>query len=117
MGLFSRRKTPTGPPQPFAFVVANVFSVPMRGVVFTGRVESGQVQPGQDAVLHLAGDERAVRVKSIDVRRRSAAAAGAGEEAGLYLDGITARDLPTVPGGDGSLIDSDAVAGTRLVSA
>ncbi|MDA3643968.1 hypothetical protein LZ318_32860 [Saccharopolyspora indica] len=58
-----------------------------------------------------------MRVKSIDVRRKSAAAAEAGEEAGVYLDGITARDLPTVPGGEGGLIDSDAVAGIRLVSA
>lgn len=58
-----------------------------------------------------------MQVKSIDVRRRSAAVAETGAEAGLYLDGITARDLPTVPGGDGSLIDSDVVVGIRLVSA
>ncbi|MGW1681535.1 hypothetical protein [Saccharopolyspora sp. NPDC002376] len=117
MGLFSRHKEPTGPPQPFEFVVETVFSVPMRGLVFTGRVESGQVQQGQDAVLHLPAGKHTVQVKSIDVRRRSAAVAGAGEEAGIYLDGVTANDLPLIPGGDGSRIDSDVVTGSKLISA
>ncbi|MER7010387.1 hypothetical protein ABT324_03015 [Saccharopolyspora sp. NPDC000359] len=117
MGLFSRREAPPGPTQPFEFVVEHVFAVPMRGLVFTGHVTSGQVQRGQDAVLHLPGGAHAVRVKRIDVRKRSASVVGTGAEAGLYLDSVSSNDLPSTPRGDSNLIDNDAIAGTRITSA
>ncbi|MFE7406495.1 hypothetical protein [Isoptericola sp. NPDC057559] len=118
MGIFSRRGAAAdGPHEPFELVVDTVFVVPTRGHVFTGTVTSGRVRVGQPAVLHLPSGEHAVTVSRIDVRRRKADVAEAGEEAGVYLGGLARGALPVVAGGEGSLIDAEALAGSRLVAA
>jgi len=123
MGIFSRRSSAADRPAgsfdaaPFELVVDTVFAVPTRGHVFTGTVTSGRVRVGQAAVLHLPTGEHAVTVTRVDVRRRKAGVAEAGTEAAVYLGGLGRGALPVVPGGDGSLVDAEAVAGSRLIAA
>lgn len=56
-------------------------------------------------------------VAGIEAKRRKRSVAVAGEEAGLYLDGITAADIPVVPGHDGSVQDNEAWRGSVVTSA
>ncbi|TBO55867.1 hypothetical protein EYS09_30970 [Streptomyces kasugaensis] len=122
MGIFSRRPAARdaagtdGPAGPFRFTVERVFAVPARGVVFTGTVTSGTVRVGQSAQLRLADGPRTVTVEAIDVRRRKRTGAAAGEEAGLYLAGFPAAEIPRVLGHGGAVQDDSALRGTEIVA-
>jgi selenocysteine-specific translation elongation factor len=111
------RRNRSGPPAgPFRFVLENAFVVPLRGVVVVGSVTEGTVVLGADAVALLPAGPREVTVRRIEVGRRKATVAGAGDQAGLYLDGLTAADLPTVPGAGGAVLDGAALAGVVVTS-
>jgi selenocysteine-specific translation elongation factor len=111
------RRNRSGPPAgPFRFVLENAFVVPLRGVVAVGSVAEGTVVLGADAVALLPDGAREVTVRRIEVHRRKAVAAGAGDQAGLYLDGLTAADLPTVPGAGDAVLDGAALAGVVVTS-
>ncbi|MFE0024370.1 EF-Tu/IF-2/RF-3 family GTPase [Amycolatopsis sp. NPDC059021] len=116
MGLFSRRRDPESPAEPFQFTVDKVFVVPVRGVVCTGTVTSGTVRVGQAARITLDEQSRSVTVSRIEAYGKKRSSAAAGEQAGLFLGGLTMGDVPTMPGHDGSLKDGDGLAGAQVVS-
>jgi len=116
MSLFSRRPA-NGPAGPFRFRISEVYQIPARGVVVTGTVVEGTVQTGANAVVHLPGGDRDVVVARIETGRRKRTSAEAGAEAGLYLSGLTAGDIPTVSGGDGRRQDNTGLGGVEVTSA
>ncbi|GAA4535076.1 EF-Tu/IF-2/RF-3 family GTPase [Amycolatopsis samaneae] len=116
MGLFSRRRDPESPAEPFQFTVDKVFVVPVRGVVCTGTVTSGTVRVGQAAKITLEDQSRSVTVSRIEAQGKKRSSAAAGEQAGLFLGGLTMADIPTIPGNDGSIKDGDALSGASVVS-
>ncbi|MEU3713813.1 hypothetical protein [Streptomyces catenulae] len=116
MGIFSRRGGAEPPPVtgPFRFTVTNVFVVPVRGVVFTGQVVSGAIRTGQRARLPLPTGPREATVAAIEVRRRKRGHAAEGEEAALYLDGVTAADLPRDLAAGGAVLDPGPLRGLEI---
>ncbi|MFF9481735.1 hypothetical protein [Streptomyces sp. NPDC014733] len=116
MGIFSRRGGTEPPPAagPFRFTVADVFVVPVRGVAFTGQVVSGAIRTGQRGLLPLPAGPREVTVKAIEVRRRRRDHAAEGEEAALYLTGVTAADLPRDLAAGGAVLDPGPLRGLEI---
>ncbi|MEV7973261.1 hypothetical protein [Cellulomonas sp. NPDC089187] len=115
MGLFRRRTVELQPQQPFTFEVTDVFTITGMGPVLTGRVLDGVMTKGQAAELHLPNGPRTVTVKRIESRRRKQEQVLAGAEAGVALDGLSAADIPTAPGGDYRVIDSAGLRGVQLI--
>ncbi|MGW1840746.1 hypothetical protein [Streptomyces sp. BBFR2] len=116
MGIFSRRGGDGPPPVtgPFRFTVAEVFVVPVRGVVFTGHVTSGAIRTGQRGSLPLPTGPREVTVTAIEVRRRRRDHAAEGEEAALHLAGVTAADLPRDLAAGGTVLDTRPLRGLEI---
>ncbi|BCJ35705.1 hypothetical protein Athai_32080 [Actinocatenispora thailandica] len=114
MRLRGHRTTP--PAGSFRFVLDNAFVVPLRGVVAVGSVVEGTVQVGAQAVIQLPDGPREVTVRRIEVGHRAATVAGAGDQAGLYLDGLTAANIPTAAGSGGTVIDGAALAGVVVTA-
>jgi translation elongation factor EF-Tu-like GTPase len=84
------------PPAPaiFAMKVEDVFSIAGRGTVVTGRIAAGSVRSGDRLVLRRAsGETRSCRVRGIEKFRKVLDSAGAGEDAGLLLDGLGKSDV------------------------
>lgn len=69
----------------FRLTVADVFVLKGRGLVATGRVESGTIRVGDEVTVDGG---RAVRVKAIEAFRRVMEEASAGDMVGLLLDGV-----------------------------
>jgi translation elongation factor EF-Tu-like GTPase len=115
MGLFRRRDVDLQPQQPFTFVVEDVFTITTVGHVLTGRVTSGVMTKGQAADLRLPGGARSVTIARIESRRRKQEQVAAGAEAGVVLDGLGPDDIPTKPGGEHRVLDSDGLRGVQLV--
>lgn len=94
----------------FKMTVEDVFVIRNRGVVATGRVESGTLRVG-DAV-HINGGATA-RVDGIEAFRKSIGEATAGDNIGVLFRGIEKRQLDrgavlTAPGG-ASDVESTAI--------
>ncbi|WP_211472337.1 selenocysteine-specific translation elongation factor [Collimonas humicola] len=70
----------------FRLAIDRVFTLPGHGTVVTGTVFSGQVRSGDHLALMPAGDT--VRVRSLHVQNRPAAAGSAGQRCALNLSGI-----------------------------
>jgi selenocysteine-specific elongation factor len=70
----------------FRLAVDRVFTLTGHGTVVTGTVFSGQVHTGDRLALMPAGDT--VRVRSLHVQNRPAAAGSAGQRCALNLSGI-----------------------------
>lgn len=89
------------------FVVEKVFTIPGRGVVVTGRVESGAVSVGEEVgFLGTEGQWIKALVVAIEVSRRLVEQAEAGQGASLLLEGvrkdqitlgIILTEVPSVP--------------------
>jgi translation elongation factor EF-Tu-like GTPase len=79
-------------PQDGAFVlpVEDVFSITGRGTVVTGRITVGTVSVGDQVLIMRAGQQVAMtRVNGVEAFRKMLTTAGAGENVGLLLDGIS----------------------------
>lgn len=78
----------------FRFVVEKVFAIPGRGIVVSGRVESGTISVGDE--LGFLGTEgqwvRAI-VVAIEVSRRLVEQAEAGQEATFLLQGVKKEQI------------------------
>ncbi|TSB20220.1 hypothetical protein OG422_29800 [Streptomyces sp. NBC_01525] len=75
---------------------------------------SGAIRAGQRALLPLPAGPREVTVETIEVRRRRRGHAAEGEEAALYLAGVTAADLPRSLGGGGAVLDTEPLRGLEI---
>jgi len=73
----------------FRFIAEEVFSIPGRGVVVTGKVEEGSISVGQEiGFLGTDGKWISARVIGIEVSRRLVEEAEAGQRASLLLEGV-----------------------------
>jgi elongation factor Tu len=68
--------------------VEDVFSIRGRGTVVTGRVELGTISVGDTVQLERPGFSRAVEITGVEMFRRSAKSAQAGDNVGLLLRDI-----------------------------
>lgn len=91
----------------FRFVVEKVFTIPGRGVVVSGRVESGTIAVGEElGFLGTEGQWVKAVVVAIEVARRLVEQAEAGQQASFLLQGVKKEqitvgtilvEVPTVP--------------------
>jgi translation elongation factor EF-Tu-like GTPase len=78
------------PAGPFTLPVEDVFSITGRGTVITGRIASGRVRQGDQVQILRLGHQVAVsRVTGVEAFRRQLTEAGAGDNVGLLLEGIS----------------------------
>ncbi|WP_333890007.1 EF-Tu/IF-2/RF-3 family GTPase [Mycolicibacterium gadium] len=74
----------------FKLTVEDVFSIKNRGVVATGRIESGTVRVGD--TVHINGGP-GVKVTAIEMFRKQLDEASAGENVGVLMKGIERNQL------------------------
>jgi elongation factor Tu len=79
--------------QPFLMPVEDVFTISGRGTVVTGRVERGQMAPGQEVEIVGIRETRKTVVTSLEMFRKTLDRVLAGDNAGLLLRGIERRDV------------------------
>jgi translation elongation factor EF-Tu-like GTPase len=77
----------------FKMTIEDVFDIADRGVVVTGTVETGSVQPGDEVTFESKGARRSVRVTAIEKFREMLPRADAGDSVGLYLSDVAKDDV------------------------
>jgi hypothetical protein len=76
------------------FVTEKVYSIPGRGVVVTGKVESGSVSAGEEiGFLGTDGQWASAVVVGIEVSRRLVEEAAMGQQASLLLQGVRKEQI------------------------
>ena len=79
--------------RPFLMPIEGVFTIAGRGTVATGKIEQGQIKPGEKVeILGLGGLKESV-VTSIEAFNRVQPQATAGENVGLLLRGVKHTDI------------------------
>jgi len=74
--------------------IADAFTIQGRGVVLTGRIDSGQVNVGDRVCLTAAKiGTRTLTVEAIEKARKSIESAKQGDLAGILVTGIEAKDV------------------------
>ena len=80
--------------KPFLMPVEDVFSIPGRGTVVTGRAERGVLLPGKEVeIIGLAENTRKVIVTSMEMFHKTLDKVEAGDNAGLLLRGLKREDV------------------------
>lgn len=79
--------------KPFLMSIENVFSVPGKGTVVTGRIERGVVEPGEE--IEIVGIRETAKAKCIGVEmfRETLDQGQAGQNVGLILEGVEREEL------------------------
>jgi elongation factor Tu len=77
----------------FRMTVADVFSIKGRGTVVTGQIESGTLNVNDQIYLRRTNSSRRVVVSGIEMFRKLANQAQAGENVGILLRDITKQDV------------------------
>jgi translation elongation factor EF-Tu-like GTPase len=87
----------------FQMTVADVFAIRGRGLVATGKIESGTIRVGDEVTIDGG---RTARVNAIEMFRKILDYANAGDAVGLLLDGVDKEDVSsgmTLTAGGGSI--------------
>jgi len=79
--------------KPFLMPIEDVFTISGRGTVVTGRVERGQMTPGQPVEIVGLRPTKASVVTSMEMFRKVLTDVRAGDNAGLLLRGINKTDV------------------------
>ena len=79
--------------KPFLMPIEDVFSITGRGTVVTGRVESGQLQVGEEIEIVGIRDTDSTTVTGIEMFRKLLDSAVAGDNAGVLLRGKKKDDV------------------------
>jgi len=79
--------------KPFLMPIEDVFTISGRGTVVTGRVERGQMTPGQPVEIVGLRPTKASVVTSMEMFRKILTDVRAGDNAGLLLRGIDKKDV------------------------
>ena len=77
----------------FRMTVADVFSIKGRGTVVTGQIESGTLNVNDEIYLRRTNSSRRVVVTGIEMFRKLANQAQAGENVGILIRDITKQDV------------------------
>jgi elongation factor Tu len=80
--------------KPFLMPIEDVFSIPGRGTVVTGRVERGIVKPGEDVeIVGLSDKPEKTVVTGVEMFRKLLDEGRAGDNVGCLLRGIKKTDV------------------------
>jgi elongation factor Tu len=79
--------------KPFLMPVEDVFSIPGRGTVVTGRVERGKIVKGKDVELVGLGSSFKTTLTGIEMFHKELSEAQSGDNAGLLLRGIKREQI------------------------
>jgi elongation factor Tu len=80
--------------KPFLLAVEDVFTITGRGTVATGRVERGQLKPGEEVeIIGFRDEPMRTVVTSIEMFRKVLDVAQAGDNVGLLLRGVDRDDV------------------------
>jgi elongation factor Tu len=80
--------------KPFLMPIEDVFSIPGRGTVVTGRVERGIIKPGEDVeIVGLADQPEKTVVTGVEMFRKLLDEGRAGDNVGCLLRGIKKNDV------------------------
>jgi elongation factor Tu len=74
--------------QPFLMPIEDVFTIPGRGTVVTGRIERGKVRVGEEVEIIGLGETRKTTVTGVEMFRKSLDEGMAGDNVGTLLRGI-----------------------------
>ncbi len=75
--------------KPFLMPIEDIFSIPGRGTVVTGRVERGVIKPGEEVeIIGLSYETRKTVATSLEMFRKELDEAVAGDNVGVLLRGI-----------------------------
>ena len=79
--------------QPFLMPIEDVFGIKGRGTVVTGRIERGQVKPGEEIEIVGFGERRKVIVTGVEMFQKTLDAGVAGDNVGCLLRGVERTDV------------------------
>lgn len=80
--------------KPFAMPVEDVFSIPGRGTVATGRIEQGIVKVGENVqIVGQTKEDMATTVTGVEMFKKKLDQGQAGDNAGLLLRGLKRDDI------------------------
>jgi elongation factor Tu len=88
---------PVDPDAPFALTVDDTFFIKKRGLVVTGRIESGTIRVGDAVRIDGASGTRSTTCTGVEMFRKTLDQATAGDRVGLRLDVL---DKDQVSAGD-----------------
>jgi len=77
----------------FLMAIEGVFSIPGRGTVATGRIESGRIKVGEEVELVGFGNSTKTTVTGIEMFRKTLNDGQAGDNVGLLLRGVKKEDI------------------------
>jgi elongation factor 1-alpha len=92
--------------------ISGVYKIKGVGDVLTGRVEQGIVKPGEEVVFlptHTTSTACTGKVFSVEMHHKSVEQAGAGDNVGLNIKGLNAKNMPH--NGDVMILKSDTSIG------
>jgi len=92
--------------------ISGVYKIKGVGDVLTGRVEQGIVKPGEEVVFlptHTASTACTGKVFSVEMHHKSVEQAGPGDNVGLNIKGLNAKNMPH--NGDVMILKSDTSIG------
>lgn len=78
---------------PFSMPVEDVFFIPGRGTIITGRIKSGKIKVGDTIYLEKGGISLAATVLGIEMFRKLLNEAECGDNVGLLLDGVSEEQV------------------------
>jgi len=79
--------------QPFLMPIEDVFGIKGRGTVVTGRIERGQVKPGEEIEIVGFGERRKVTVTGVEMFQKTLDSGVAGDNVGCLLRGVERTDV------------------------
>ena len=79
--------------QPFLMPIEDVFGIKGRGTVVTGRIERGQVKPGETVEIVGMGSNRQIVVTGVEMFQKTLDAGVAGDNVGCLLRGVDREDV------------------------
>jgi elongation factor Tu len=79
--------------KPFLLAIEDIFSITGRGTVVTGRVERGQLKPGEEVEIVGFGKRFKTVATSLEMFRKILDSSQAGDNVGILLRGVAKEDV------------------------
>jgi elongation factor Tu len=79
--------------QPFLMPIEDVFGIKGRGTVVTGRIERGQIKPGEEVEIVGFGQRRKVVVTGVEMFQKTLDVGEAGDNVGCLLRGVERAEV------------------------
>jgi elongation factor Tu len=79
--------------QPYLMPIEDVFGIKGRGTVVTGRIERGQIKPGEEVEIVGFGQRRKVVVTGVEMFQKTLDVGEAGDNVGCLLRGVERTEV------------------------